>query len=75
MLKNKRNAGQALIEYVFIFLFSATLVFQGVNKFSEFFRDSLGSLAHVLSMNLVTGICSTDCYYDGYRNTYKGAGN
>jgi hypothetical protein len=71
--KRKRSqAGQALVEYVFIFLFSVMLIGKAVQMFSEFFRDSMGNLGHVVSMNLMTGVCPENCWYDGYRNTFKG---
>jgi hypothetical protein len=44
---------------------------QILSRFTGFFRDSIGNLAHVLSTNLTVGICPTKCFYGGYRNGFK----
>lgn len=62
------DKGQALVEYLFVLLFSAFLVVKMVGAFTDFFRESLGNLGHVLSVDLSTGICKKDCFFSGYAN-------
>lgn len=67
----KRQRGQALVEYMFIFLLSVTFMYKTVGLFSEYLRDSMSNLGHVMSLNMMTGVCPEDCWFDGYQNTYK----
>lgn len=71
-LKSKLGAkGQALVEYLFTLMFLVVISTKLVGSFSDFMRDSFGNLAHVLTTNLMTGTCKTDCFFGGYRNGYK----
>jgi hypothetical protein len=63
--------GQAAVEYLFVLVFMILLSTQILSRFTGFFRDSIGNLAHVLSTNLTVGICPTKCFYGGYRNGFK----
>jgi len=69
-----KSCGQATVEYIFILAFAVMLGFQFTNRFTEFFRDSLGSVGHVLSTHLTTGMCKQDCWYEGYKNAFVGEG-
>ena len=64
----KYASGQALIEYLFVLLFSVFLVVKMTGAFTDFFRESLGNLGHVLSVDLTTGVCERECYFYGYSN-------
>lgn len=74
MLKNKkkyRNSGQALIEYLLVMLFLIGFSVKIVGSFSDFFRDSMGNLGHVLTLNLLVGVCEEDCFFSGFKNGPK----
>jgi hypothetical protein len=64
--------GQATVEYIFILAFALILGFKISNKFTNFFRDSMGNVGHVLSMNLTVGVCPRSCFFSGYVNGYDG---
>jgi len=71
MMKSK-TAGQATVEYVFILAFAFFLGFKITNIFTGFFRDSMGSVGHVLSQNLTVGVCPNNCFFNGYVNGHGG---
>lgn len=60
--------GQALVEYMFVLLFMSFLAVKTIGAFTDFFRDSLGNLGHVLSVDLSSGTCPSECYFDSYAN-------
>jgi hypothetical protein len=64
--------GQATVEYIFILAFAVFLGLKVTNLFTNFFRDSMGSVGHVLSTHLTIGICPKDCFFGGYSNGYEG---
>lgn len=68
----KSNQGQATVEFAFVFVFVALILFTVVRSFSDLATSSYGNLAHVLSRNLVVGVCSSECFFSGYRNGYEG---
>lgn len=67
-----KNSGQATVEYIFILAFVVMLAFKITNVFTGFFRDSMGNVGHVLSVNLTVGICPRNCFFSGYYNAYEG---
>jgi hypothetical protein len=67
-----KRSGQATVEYIFILAFAIFLGLKVTNLFTNFFRDTMGSVGHVLSTNLIVGICPKDCFYSGYANGYEG---
>lgn len=67
-----KNCGQATVEYIFILAFAVFLGLKVTNLFTNFFRDSMGSVGHVLSTNLTVGICPEDCFFSGYANGFAG---
>jgi hypothetical protein len=70
----RHNCGQATVEYIFILAFAVILGFNIINKFTGFFRDSMGNVSHVLSTHLTIGICPANCWLDGYYNSFTGGG-
>lgn len=70
MFKNLGQSGQATIEYLFLIIFVATLGIAIVNNLREFIGNQTGNLAYVLSVNLATGICPNNCFYDTYLNGF-----
>ncbi len=66
------QSGQATVEYIFILAFAVFIGLKVTNSFTDFFRDSMGSVGHVLSTNLTVGICPSDCFFAGYANGYEG---
>lgn len=65
------SKGQALVEYMFVMLFIIGVSVKLIGSFTDFFRDSMGNLGHVLTMNLMVGVCSDDCFFAGYKNGSK----
>jgi hypothetical protein len=63
--------GQALVEYMFVMLFIIGISVKLVGSFTDFFRDSMGNLGHVLTLNLMVGVCADDCFFSNYKNGYK----
>jgi len=66
------HCGQATVEYIFILAFAIILGFSIINRFTDFFRDSMGGITHVLSTHLTVGVCPTECWREGYYNSYRG---
>ncbi len=67
-IRKARNAGQATVEYLFIFAFIAIIGGRFVAGFSDFLGRSFGGLGHVVSVHLATGICSRNCFFGDYEN-------
>lgn len=65
------KCGQATVEYIFILAFAIFLGLKVTDKFTNFFRDSMGSVGHVLSTNLIVGVCPQQCFFQGYYNGFK----
>ena len=65
-----RSFGQATIEYLFVMIFLVLVSIKLVGAFSDFMRDSVGNLGHVLTMNLTTGVCQKDCFFSNYKNGF-----
>ena len=63
-------SGQATVEYIFILAFALFLGFKVTNQFTDFFRDSMGNVGHVLSTHLTVGICPSRCYFSNYVNSF-----
>lgn len=63
--------GQATVEYIFILAFAIFLGRQVTSQFTGFFEDTMGSVAHVLSTNLIVGVCPRDCFFAGYANGFS----
>jgi uncharacterized membrane protein len=71
---NLHERGQATVEYIFILAFAVILGFNIINKYTEFFKTSMGGVSHVLSTHLTIGVCKKECWFDGYQNSYTGGG-
>lgn len=69
--KSFKSAGQATIEYLFVMVFIVSISIKMVTAFSEFMRDNVGNLGHVLTMNLTVGVCKEQCFYGGFKNGYQ----
>lgn len=69
--KSNKTAGQATVEYLFVMVFIISISIKMVGSFSEFMRDSVGNLGHVLSMNLTVGVCKDQCFFGGFKNGYE----
>lgn len=68
----RTNKGQATVEYIFILAFVLILGFKISKLFTNFFRDSMGNVGHVLSQNVTVGVCPGECFFAGYVNGYEG---
>lgn len=65
-----QSSGQALIEYLFIMIFAVMISLKIVGVFTDFMRDSMGNLGHVLTSYLTTGVCPKECFFQNYKNGY-----
>jgi len=65
---SKKNAGQAVVEYIFILSFIALMGTKMTSMFSTMMADSIGNLAFVLSNELTVGVCKDNCFFDGFKN-------
>ncbi len=63
-----KSAGQAMIEYLLILGFAVIVSFKIITGFRGFFQSSMGSLGHILTIHLMTGVCSNNCFFAGYEN-------
>lgn len=66
-----KHFGQATVEYIFVLAFVVFLAFNVTNKFSDFFKNSMGTVGHALSTNLIVGVCPNECFFEGYENSYQ----
>ena len=65
------NKGQALVEYLLLTVFMMLLSSKLLLGFTDFMRDSVGNLGHVLSVNLTVGVCPEECFFDAYGNGFR----
>lgn len=70
-MKNKKTAGQATVEYIFILAFALFLGRAAVLQFRTFFQNEMGKVGHVLSTHLNVGICPETCFFAGYKNGFR----
>ncbi len=66
--KKTHNAGQAMLEYLFILIFIIGLSIAFINRFGAFMGGTFGNMAYVLSQSLSTGICEEYCFRKEYKN-------
>ena len=62
------SGGQALLEYLLVMIFVIILSVKMVTVMTDFMRDSMGNLGHVLTTYLNVGVCERKCFFGGYRN-------
>mgnify|MGYP005698059235 CR=1 FL=1 len=68
MLHKNMRAGQALIEYLLIFLLMSFITIQMVRSVNAFMSTTVGSLTIALTDALSTGVCEQNCFFGGYAN-------
>lgn len=73
-IMTSKQAGQATVEYIFVLAFAIILGFNILNKYTDFFRDALGGLNHVLSTHLNIGVCKRECWINSYANSFSDGG-
>jgi Flp pilus assembly pilin Flp len=66
--KTKNHNGQAVIEYLLLFGFSALFAMAMFRSLTGFVGEGMQSLAFALSRQLSTGICSEYCYMNNFKN-------
>lgn len=71
MSKTSSKNGQALVEYLLLVAFLIILSSRLVSGFTDFMRESVGNLGHVMSVNLSVGVCPKDCFFGSYKNGYS----
>ena len=62
------NSGQAMVEYLLLVVFLIILSSKMALSFTDFMRESIGNLGHVLSLNLTVGVCEEECFFKSYSN-------
>lgn len=71
MDNNVKSSGQAMVEYLFVMLFIIIISVRLVGAFTDFMRDSMGNLGHVMTMTLTTGMCQRECFFAGPGNWFN----
>lgn len=66
--KKKKESGQAMVEYLVILIFVASISIGLVKGLNTFLSASFGGLGRVLNDHLRTGVCAKDCLFNGYMN-------
>lgn len=66
-----KSSGQAMVEYLFVMLFIIIISVRLVGSFTDFMRDSMGNLGHIMTMTLTTGMCKNMCFYSGPGNGHR----
>jgi len=64
----QKNQGQALVEYLIVFLFMTLITLKLVSGLRSMMGVMVGNLGYVLSDELKVGVCDRDCFFTGYRN-------
>lgn len=65
----KSNTGQAVVEYLFVFVLFAGLALSVAKGIGAFSNNFFKSFAYTLSQELTTGSCGTTvCWHSGYEN-------
>lgn len=67
-MTKKNQAGQAVVEYLFIFAFMSLIAINFVKGLSQYVSDTQGSLAYYLSQHLSVGVCRKECFIDAFGN-------
>lgn len=65
------SKGQAVVEYLLLVVFLIILTSKLALSFTDFMRDSVGNLGHVISLNLTVGVCADECFFTDYENGAK----
>jgi hypothetical protein len=67
-MKFQKNSGQALVEYLIVFLFMTLITLKMVNSLREMMGVMVGNLGYVLSDELRVGVCQSDCFINNFKN-------
>ncbi|MFT6630807.1 MAG: hypothetical protein ACJAS4_000749 [Bacteriovoracaceae bacterium] len=62
------SRGQAVVEYLLLVVFLIILTSKLALSFTDFMRENLGNLGHVVSLHLTVGVCPKECFYGDYMN-------
>lgn len=66
--KMKKNAGQAMVEYLVILIFVCGIGVGLVKGLNSFLTTAFGGLGRALNNHLSTGECAKNCLFNGYIN-------
>lgn len=66
--KKRNNSGQAMVEYLVILIFVASIGIGLIKGLNSFLTTSFGGLGRALNNHLSTGECPTGCLFTGYKN-------
>lgn len=67
-MKSIGQAGQATIEYIFIFAFMSLIGVALANLIGGSIGNSARSLGWALTQELSTGVCNSQCFFSNYQN-------
>jgi hypothetical protein len=67
-INSQKNCGQALVEYLIVFMFMILITVKMVASIRTMMGTMVGTLGFVLSDELKVGVCEKDCFLKGYRN-------
>ena len=64
----KRAEGQALIEYLLIFVFMTFIAISMVKGLGKTLISSVGHMGFEITEQLTIGVCKQACFFSGYAN-------
>jgi hypothetical protein len=64
--------GQAMIEYLLIFSFVTFFSINIVKSLGNTMLKTVGYLGFEISEQLTVGVCSKECFMDGFKNQDRG---
>lgn len=67
-MKRKHQSGQAMLEYLFVFIIMVTIGLFMAKGMTAYFGSTLTSLSAILTKELSVGVCASDCLTDAYKN-------
>jgi hypothetical protein len=70
-MDQKKNFGQATIEYLLLFAFIAFVAMYLVKGLNAMFGRTVASLAVEMTEQLSTGVCANRCFYEEYKDNFK----
>ena len=68
--KRPTKAGQAMVEYLFVFALVAFLGLQVVKGLGRIWGGTFSSLAVAMTKQLSSGVCSDTCFYANYKDGF-----
>ncbi|MBP5296274.1 MAG: hypothetical protein J6Y94_02965 [Bacteriovoracaceae bacterium] len=69
-LPKRWSAGQAMVEYLFVFALVALLAMQVAKGLGRLWGGTFSSLAVAMTKQLSSGVCPDNCFYANYKDGF-----